>query len=307
MPTNLLFTALLFLAPASTPPEVDADTYLALIDEIERLTGLINEGEEVGDDLEEAIKRMSDHAPLLAVDAEGQRSRTNALLILARARLLTEQSSEAAAAMDEAIRLTGDEDLSVGDYGPALEALYEERRALLAEEGMATLQVVCTTPCTVYIDEQVAKPGVSQVSLGIHRVWIEASQPGSITPAETHRVNLDAPGAIAHLTYSPVRAPVPRPKPAPRIPPPKHLLPVWAEGTMMAVGAGLVIVGAILLASDTDRGIPAGATLVSLGGASAIAGGTLLGIDQSRERAYELATRTNGKSARVMVGWTFRF
>ncbi len=300
MSTTLLFTALLILAP---PTE-----YPPLLGEISRLNDLVNEGEDVGDDLQAAIVQLYDHAPELAADPDGQQLRTNALLSLARARLLADQPSEATAAMDEAIRLARGEPLQVADYGPALEALHEQRLAILAELGTASIQVDCTRACTVFIDEQAASPGASKVALGIHRVWIEPVTPDSNAHSETHRVDLDSPGQVVRLTYSPKRPPPdPTEKPPPSEPR-KRLMPVWGEATLLAVGTGLAVAGAILLATDTKQGLGPGpgAALLGFGGAFVLTGGTLLGVDQAAGNGNRLASRS-GSAARVMVGWTFRF
>ncbi|MCA9687611.1 MAG: hypothetical protein KC457_35955, partial [Myxococcales bacterium] len=109
---------LLSISPATTeaaPPAGDAAgdaasdaenaDYLATKDEVQAAMLKANEDPTEGSaSLRNALTKLQNHAPLLAVDAEGQELRTRAQLTLARALMAAEDSNGARDVMDEAIR-----------------------------------------------------------------------------------------------------------------------------------------------------------------------------------------------------------
>jgi hypothetical protein len=299
------------------PPD-DAAAYDDAIAKLDAANGAVNRDPEANfEALAQALDQMSRYAPQLADDPRGSEIRVLALLNLARAMLVAGHDAGAGLIMDEAIRLVRGGELPVEQFGPTLARFHTDRREALAKLGQGRLEIRCTSPCEVFVDEQRLELDAERRSdalpFGSYRVWIQAGD-GEPLP-ERHLVEIDVDGEIETLAY---------PLVAPRVdaqpePPQRHdrIMPRWAELGLLGVGVGLVAGGAALLAFDGRcpggrdpvadaaacpkiyESTVGGLTTLGLGAALALSGGITLGIDEvriGRER-----------STRAMLGYAFRF
>lgn len=248
-----------------------------------------------------ALQRFSDVAPLVADDARAQQARVFAQLALARTHLVLEQPQAAADALDDALRTARGEPLPIAQFGPTMVALHDERVAAMALLAPATLDVRCGGPCRVLVDERPFDSEHPALPPGAHRVWVEAMQPG--LPVLRRALELQ-PGDAVELAYAveapestaePVAEPVELVEPAPR-----RILPRWAAGVGIGVGAGLVGVGGGLVGVDhrcPDLSDPrthdcleilntdtAGFVLLGVGSAMLVSAAVILVVDEVRAR-----------------------
>lgn len=322
-----LLSIVLLLAPAPAIAEYSAPSeYAEAVAALER--ALIEINTNPGDgitSLRAALAELHEHAPRLANDPARLKLRATAELALARALLASGDSSGAAAVVDDALDGLAGEPLPIEQLGPSLGALVEQRQQALAERGHARLRVACAVPCRVYVDERAStasEPDGAVLSLGQHRVWIDSDE------AEPLRTGLTLSDANSVLTLAypelPILAPAPelidsepdrrRRRASAQAGP--RVAPRWLEVSTLVLGSAAAVAGAVLWALDDkcpggadrndldacprlyDTGV-AGISLVAAGGATALLGGVLLGIDAARlgdRRGHEVA-----------VTWTMRF
>jgi hypothetical protein len=236
----------------------------------------------------------------------------------------------AAAAMDEAIRSAAGRELPLKGLGTELKTLAKQRAAALEGMGTATIELHCSVPCQVIVNERRSVNPTDPLPLGTYRVWVIANE-GNVEPVRADVV-LDAAGETERIEFGRVEEVPPpavieppmeerRKRSAPRAPAEqeanvagrKPLMPLWVEIVGVVAGAGLAATGAGLLAIDgrcKGGGDPAtcptliettaqGVALVALGAGAMVSFGAVLGVDQVR------AGRAMGAGA--MVSWTFRF
>jgi hypothetical protein len=320
MTFGLTLSIALFFA---SPPAVSG--YQQAVAELERAMVEINTNPSGGiDTLRAALASLQAHGPQLADDPKALELRTMAELALARALLSSGDRAAAAAIVDGTLAGLGDTKLAINQLGPSLGALVEERQRMLADRGRARLRIACSVPCRVYVDERrsnAAEDEGAMIPLGEHRLWIESEQ---AEPLRTE-LALDEPGATLTIDYPEPAAIAPAPElidaPAQR-----HrrehraagsrVAPRWAEVGSLVIGGAAMVAGAVLWALDSKcpRGADpndlsacpqlfdtrvAGIALVSAGGATALLGGVLLGVDAARvgdRRGHEIA-----------LTWTTRF
>lgn len=320
MPARLLLACQLLTALAQTAPGTTAASpeYDAAIAELDAANNAVNRDPEANfEGLAQALDQLSRFAPELAADPRGSEIRLLALLNLARAMLLAGHPEGAGLIMDEAIRLVRGGELPVDQFGPTLSRFHTDRREALAQLGRGRLQITCSEPCRVFVDEQaLALDGEGRsepLPLGTYRVWIEASE-GDPLP-ERHQVDIDVDGELEPLEYPLAPRVV---DDAPATPTTTtRMLPRWAEISMLVVGVGLVATGGTLLAFDgacpggrdpVDDALDCpkiyessagGFTALGLGGALALTGGVLLTIDEVRVG--------QARSPRAMLGYQLRF
>jgi hypothetical protein len=203
--------------------------------------------------LREGLDAAASQPVDVATDPALQRARTYALLALTRALLQLERHAEARDVMDEAVRIARSDRLPVALYGPAVVELYEARRAAAENRPIGSLEVQCTVPCRVILDERLAGLGhgvsLTGVPLGRHRVWVDAPNDGWAEPL--HRTIDLGPGGPIRLAYEPVAQSEPSPQPVPDgAPIRRRRLPRWAGVLGVATGAVLMITGGVLLGVD---------------------------------------------------------
>lgn len=244
--------------------------------------------------LQDALDGFADVAPLVSDDARAQQARAFALLALARTRLVLERPGDAQAALDEAIATVRGRPLPVDQFGPALMALFDQRSQALAQLPPASLSVRCSVPCRVLVDEQ---PFTDVLPAGVHRVWVEALEPGRPVLRRSLRLS---PGLAIEVIYD-VEAPKPAPRePEPASAPPRRIQPRWVSVLGLAGGASLAAAGGVLVGVDRrcpdlsdPREVPClrilntdgpGYVLLAVGSAAAISAAVILAIDEVRAR-----------------------
>jgi hypothetical protein len=244
----------------------------------------------------------------------------NALELLDRARLALVSihlalgdTSQAEAAMDEAIRSAMGRQIAAGSFGPAVLELYEKRQRVLQEKGTATIEITCPD-CEVIVNEVQASGSDMHLYLGRYRVWVVFADP--TRAPERLDIELREPGSVVQHSF-PARIEQPEDKldsPAPARH--KRLLPRWAELTGVSAGAALFIGGIVLaalngkckgdvLGGDPDSCLqlienrPQDMVLIGIGAGVMTAAGVVLTVDEVR------VGRARGHQA--MVTWTIQF
>jgi len=137
-----------------------------------------------------ALRRVLDELAgvpgVVGRDPRLQSLRIEGLLYLARALLVLDDRDGAVGALDEAIRVSGGSVSNVGDFGPSLSRLYDERRTAPELRPAGEVHVECTGgPCRVFLDGRVIGTGTdigsSGIPLGSHVIRIE---PQELEPPE---------------------------------------------------------------------------------------------------------------------------
>ncbi len=223
-------------------------------------------------------------------------------VILIRLYLAEGDTQAAEQAMDELIRTARDQVPPVRSYGLEVTNLHSQRQQVLQAAGTATLRIECEVECEVVINER-STSSEERLLLGPYRIWVRAKN--GTASWEQHTVELTEPDAVVTLTYedpNPIEAPPP--PPPPREPEKKQrMLPRGAEIAGVAVGAGLLVAGAVLLAfdgrcsatkqhpdsnstletcGDIYEMTAGGAALLGVGGGLLVVSGVLLGVDEVR-------------------------
>ncbi|MCX4245717.1 hypothetical protein [Paraliomyxa miuraensis] len=268
--------------------------------------------------LQAALRAMADVAPLVAHDDYAQQARVYAQLALARTHLVLDHHAEASESIDSALRIARGKPLPAAQFGPSLVALYDERVAAAAKVPPGVLEVRCTMPCRVLVDEQ-AFEGSAELPAGPHRVWIEAVAPG--IPVMRREI-VTKPGERMELSFEAEGRPEPEPEPDPYPPdgplPAKRILPRWASAIGLGLGVAAVGTGGALVGVDhrcpdlrdprevpclwilnTDAG---GFALIGIGSAVAITAAVILAVDEVRAKRAKRrgAAPTTGETAASM-------
>jgi hypothetical protein len=240
-----------------------------------------------------------------------------------------QEPGRAAAAIDEAIRSAADRELPLWGLGIDFEDLAKQRMAALESGGTAIIEVACSVPCEVLVDERRSVNPTNPLLLGTHRVWV-VSNDGQVEPLRTDVV-LDVAGETERIEFGgapPLPPPpaivmpsqrmqdspeFPRERPSKRRRPDASILPLWVEIVGIVAGAGLIATGAGLLTMDgkcQGGGDPVtcpilnettapGAALSALGSATFVSFVSVLGVDRA-----QIGKRIR---AGASVGWSFRF
>lgn len=246
-----------------------------------------------------ALRAFAELAPLVD-DPEAQQARLFALLSLARTYLVLDRREDASAVIDEALRVARGETLPVEQFGPDLVALRDELRDAGPRTGR--LEVECSVPCRIWVDERAFDPEAPRLREGTARVWVEASEPGRAVRRESVRIDAGATTTLRYEVEAPALEPGPAPGSRPSPPPrsSRRLLPRWVSRLGLGLGIGAAAGGGVLIAVDhrcpdlsdprttpcprildTDAG---GWVLVGLGGAVAITSAVILALDERRAR-----------------------
>ena len=323
------FAMSLFFGPLFATRGAEQDQYAMAVSAVADAMVEINTDPEQGSaKLRAALEHLWDFAPLLAEDPAALEQRTLAEFALARAELARGDRYAAAATIDASLEALGGRPIDIERLGPNLGALVEERAQALAARGVARLRIECSVACRVLVDERnagdVDVPGSARelaVPLGRHRIWVEGLTESEHEPLRT-TVALDSADAMVTLTYPEGVAPPPslgriKGKNGLELPSAhKRVAPRWAEVALLASGGAAVIAGAVLWAIDSrcPRGADpndvvacpelydtrvAGITLVAAGAATALTGGVMLVVDETR--------LGNQRGREVALVWTTRF
>lgn len=258
--------------------------------------------------LTDALAAFADAAPLVG-DDEAQRARVFAQLSLARVQLFLGRAEDAATTMDEALRTARGDALPVEQFGPDLEALYEQRRAELGPPGQLVLE--CHQPCRAWVDERAVSSKGAELPAGGHRLWIEAQAKG---PPVLRQDVMVPGGERVVVVYGEPAPPELTPPPTVSEPgsdrahrPDRRMLPRWASVLGMGLGAGSIVAGGVLVGVDhrcpdlsdprttpcprilnTDAG---GWIALGVGATALIVGTVILVIDERRARRSRSLSR----------------
>lgn len=298
--------------------------------------------------LRRSIDALREVPESLSADPAARLARVEALLVLARAQLNLGDTNAATASASEALREALGDEVDAMHLGPSLASLVAEAREALGPR--AQLRVECHRACALTVNEAPVPlasgdRGEATLSLwpGTYRIRVqsrtetgalgstveshdfELSSEGSdfrwghnLDPHAGADARLDAPLGVGEAATA---APSSGNATGPSRPHRANargrtggarLLPRWAELTGMAVGAGAIVAGAVLLVKDgrcSDGGsptgpaacddlyktAPAGYALVGVGGLVLASGTVLLSVDEVRVR------RSGERSARVQL------
>jgi hypothetical protein len=315
--------AAVLTAPEGEPAVQPSGTYDQALASVDEANIAVNRDPEANlAALEQAIEQLLGFPSQLAAESKGREALDFAQLNLARALLLTGDKDRAQQAMDAVLLTAYGRKLPVKSFGPTLIDFHDNRRKALEGQGTAAILVHCRVSCRIVIDEQASASGSGPLYLGPHRVWVEAAD-GS-APAERHTIELDEAG-VTEVVYFPTEtddeceivAPVQvAPPPAPK-PPPKRILPRWAEIGVMVIGAGAVAAGGVLMGLDGNcpggldpmqdaarcpevyEGTISGLVSIGVGSALLLTGAVMLSVDEVR------VGKETGRQA--MLTWTMRF
>jgi hypothetical protein len=299
-------------APAPQVQDSNAE-YQAALDRVNTAMKMANEDPASGStQLRDALNLLQGFGPQLAMHPEGQELRTMGQLTLARALLATNDADGAREAMDEAIRTSRGDPLPTKSFGPGLTALHREREGVLEKQGKGGIEVVCNTPCRVFINERPTQQRTEGLVPGSYRVWVQASD-GS-EPFVQRLVTIEGDGHVSKLEFGRVVEPPDEdgPKPKPRK---DRILPRWADVLLLSAGAVAIGAGATLWAIDhkcpdlSDARTSqcpevfltktAGIITVAGGGALLLTGTVLLSVDEVRV--------ANQRGTQASLMWTLRF
>lgn len=162
--------------------------------------------------LREALDDVAAVPGIVGRNPKLQSLRIEGLLYLARALLALDDRDGAVGAIDEAIRVSGGNVASVGNFGPSLEKLYDERRSAPELRPAGAVQVSCSGgPCRVFLDGRVIGTGTdinsTGVPLGPHVIRIEPQAAGPDDPFEQQVITLSDASPSAALTFTVPSAP----------------------------------------------------------------------------------------------------
>lgn len=269
-----------------------------------------------------AIERLAEFGPEIAASAEGREALDLSLLNLARTLLLTGDEAQAAEVMDQTIRAAYGRKLPIKRFGPTLVGFHNKRRALLDDQGSASIQVQCQVSCRVVIDAQPATTDSGPLYLGSHRVWIEATD-DEVEPAR-HDIVLDERDVTKVVHFPAERALECEEQPlveiaTPRAEPPAatRILPRWAEITVGVIGLGAAVAGGVMLGLDGKcpggldpiadaqqcprlyEGTVPGLVALGVGSALFVAGTVTLSVDEVRVG--------NHRGRQATLAWQMRF
>lgn len=295
---------------------------------VETSIRLCNENPAHGaESLEGTLASLHDFAPELAAKPELQDIQRRAVLALARAYHNSGQPSRARAALNSIYRSDPPRTTELRSLGPSLEALGNSVKAEVAELGRGTMQVICSAPCEVFVNERTANKQSSHI-VGEYRVYVRdlanekpplrkhiEIQPGDgevmvrydnrrAKPAKQRVEQPSAERSDPLVFVDPskthqkqdtlARAPYPKPK---------RLAPLWLEIAGIAVGLGAAATGGVLWymaerpAGKNDEGQninwdtkDAGVICVAAGAATAVAFTILLIADQRNVNRNSRAT-----------------
>ena len=168
------------------------------------------EAQNIGE-LEQAIRQIEARPEDVIDDSVLSDELLRARVVFAWAQ---QDPERATAAMDEAIRSAAGRPLPVRGLGTDLKNLMKQRVAALADAGTAVIEVDCTVPCQVFINEGRADNPTSPLALGTYRVHVVANE-GDIDPLRTEVV-LDVKGETERIAFSKPVEPAPvEPEPVP--------------------------------------------------------------------------------------------
>ncbi len=338
---SLSLVAMPTTAVASPPPAAAAATYArasAAAPEAEALQATLKQAiEDTNEDPEAnapALRRaLEDVAAVPGVTARTvglQELRIEGLLILARALLVLDSPDEAAEALDEAIRVSGGSVSGVGDYGPSLSKLYEERRSDPQLRPAGSIHVTCSGPCRFILDGRVIGNGTDVVATGIplgaHVVRLEPETSAAPDVFEQHDVILRDTAPEQDFSYDPPAPAKPTTGEAaaqPATGDSGRKLPRWAGILGMTLGGVAMLGGAFAIAidgrcpdlsdaspkegqqqcRDVHTSLGTGIGVLAVGVGSITGFGVAFGLGEAKDKRFR--REQAGQSAVLQMRWRF--
>lgn len=280
--------------------------------------------------LREALDDVAAVPGVVGRNPKLQALRIDGLLYLARALLALDDRDGAVAAIDEAIRVSGGNVASVGNFGPSLEKLYDERRGAPELRPAGAVQVSCSGgPCRVFLDGRVIGTGTdissTGVPLGPHVIRIEPQAASPDDPFDQQVITLTDGSPSAQLTFTVPGVPDTdggTEDPTPAEGDSGRKLPRWAGILGITLGAVAVAGGAFAMAidgrcpdlSDADpsagnacrdvhNSLITGAVVLGVGVGATTGFGIAFGLGEGKDKRY--AKEKAATSA--ALSYTFRF
>lgn len=301
----------------------------AQLDGIDTSVSLCNENPSRGAEfLGRNLSSLHGFAPEIAAKPELQNIQRRSVLALARAYHNSGQSSRARATLNALYRTDPPRTTELRAFGPSLSSLGEAVRNKVASLGRGRIEVECTAPCQVFINERSADKSSSHLE-GEYRVYVQDAadeKPPLRKHVEIHRGGGDVtirydnrlPNSKASLS-NPNGDPLVFVDPSntnrhrdnlarPHRTSPNRIAPKWLEITGLVVGIAGAGTGGVLIGIH-DQTQPrsvgketelkyetkiAGIIFAAAGGAVALTSAILLAIDQrnvNRKRPSKLSQR----------------
>lgn len=316
------------LAAQPTQSSSDRAKFLkAQLDGIDTSVSLCNENPSRGAEfLGRNLSSLHGFAPEIAAKPELQNFQRRSILALARAYHNSGQSSRARATLNTLYRTDPPRTTELRAFGPSLSSLGDAVRSKVASLGRGRIEVKCTAPCQVFINERNADKSSSHLE-GEYRVYVQDmadEKPPLRKHVEIHRGGGDVtirydnrlPNAqtASHGNRDPLvivdpsstnrhRDSLARPRQST-----KRIAPLWLEIAGMVAGIGGAATGGVLVAIHGKKqpksiGKPkereyeteiAGYIFIGAGAALAVTSLVLLAIDQrhvNRKGAGKLSKR----------------
>jgi hypothetical protein len=319
----MLISPIFAVTLATSPPRVAYEQSQANLESTADSIAELTPAEAVST-LEQALAEAEAHPRELLDDPAALDKIQRARVALVWAYLADEQPEAATALIDRAIRSAGARELPLSGLGPSPSKLHDERRAQLEAQGHATITVDCDA-CEILIDEARASNPSEPLLLGRHRVWlfdpherlapryedVELERADEPVELEFRAPSEEAPD-ITFVAERSVEQDRPLHHAQPKV-------PRWAKILGMGVGAGLTVVGGVLMALDgkcRDGSTPTpdnvgssscgkvwtnaapGYALIGVGAGLFVGASVWLTVDEVRGRQRETT---------AMLAWTLRF
>jgi len=199
--------------------------------------------------LRESLAEASTQAILVAQHDGARQAQRYARLALVRSLLATGDRDGATAEMDALLATAGAEPLPARLFGPSVVELHGARAQALADRERGELVVECSAACLAIADDTLLGcanaqgPLRVQLPAGTWRVTVAEVSDASHRKIETIDLGVGGPATVR---LEAVRKDVD--PPADDVP--RRRLPRWAGILGMAVGAGAMITGGVLVGVD---------------------------------------------------------
>lgn len=285
--------------------------------------------------LRNALDQANAHPGVVGRDPGLAQLRIEGLLYLARAQLVLDETAAAAASVDEAIRVSGGSVPSIGDFGPSLAKLYDERQASPELRQVGAVRVTCTGgPCRVFLDGRVLGTGASisasGVPLGAHVLRIEPQERTPPEPFMQKDIVITDDSPSMEFTFEVPAAPTTTGggggTPAPVAGDSGRKLPRWAGILGMTLG-GVALAGGVFAIAidgrcpdlsdstptsgdacrDVHNSLLSGIVVTSAGVAALTGFGVAFGIGEAKDKRHAAGQSAGrkGTAASVQMSWRF--
>lgn len=320
--TGLLTFCLAFPGPISLIPKAQAtqrpDSRESLLQARLRTLHLAvdfaNEAPDAAEGrLQQAIEALYPFAPEIAHSPQARRDQRRAELTLARALMINQRLALAELSLRNLYSIDPPSEREVSAFGPSLAEHAKQARIRVEELPKGIVEIECARACAAYLNERRISL-VSNVPNGEYRLYVKdlAGQ----APVLQKRIELRGDKALVRVRFD--NAPLPQEEPSPTTPrsepndptpspkrptaqpePSQRVAPLWLEVSGLALGAGMMVTGGLLVPVQTkrcavtdadgnclkDRNYKTpGIALLIAGGALLVTSSVLLIVDRKRGR-----------------------